>query len=173
MTPCVERLEERKLLSTVLISGTAGPDDIAVGMSGKRIAVIVNGEHRLLPKRTTQIDIVTEEGDDIVRVSPKVKLRARLFGGDGDDLLAGGSGRDSLYGGSGNDTLVGGAGNDLLIGHDGRDLLDGGRGSDLISGTRGENRDYPDRDILVRDRRTDKVEPGATDLVFNGYFTVL
>ena len=72
-------------------------------------------------------------GNDSIRVTPRLKLPAWLYAGDGNDLLRGGGG---------DNVLVGGAGNDLLVGGDGRNLLIGGRGSDRLVGG-------PQDDILI------------------------
>ena len=65
---------------------------------------------------------------------------ARLFGGQGNDILTGGSGADQLFGQGGNDTLLGKGGNDLLFGGGGNDTLTGGDGDDQAFGQGGNDR---------------------------------
>ncbi len=60
--------------------------------------------------------------------------RIRMYGNDGDDVLAGGAGDDYLRGDAGDDELSGGAGNDTLDGKDGADELRGGAGDDRLYG---------------------------------------
>ena len=70
----------------------------------------------------------------------------RLFGGEGDDVLAGLGGNDWLSGGAGSDFLFGGSGHDILMydasdahisGGSGIDFLVGGDLSGLLDGTEG------------------------------------
>jgi Ca2+-binding RTX toxin-like protein len=81
---------------------------------------------------------------------------ARIFGGDGNDIITGGSGNDQLFGGSGNDTLIGGGGNDLLIGGGGSDAVNGGDGDDTFVWNPGDGSDAIEG------------EGGADTLQFNG-----
>ena len=59
----------------------------------------------------------------------------RLYGKNGNNILAGGAGNDYLYGREGDDTLEGGTGDDYLSGEDGSDVYLFGRnfGKDTIS----------------------------------------
>lgn len=108
------------------------------------------------------------EGDTLVHI-------AKLFGGDGADVLGGGDwtlkifgrgGNDVIRGGSADETLYGGAGDDTIRGGGGDDVLGGGRGDDLLqsrgsdSGVdrlRGGNGiDAADMDLPPRDRAFDQ-----------------
>ena len=82
-------------------------------------------------------------GNDLVTITPEVKLAVIGHGGDGIDTLVGGSGVNELYGDAGDDLLsgrgnkdklYGDAGDDFLYGYGGADLLDGGDGNDFIYG---------------------------------------
>ena len=59
----------------------------------------------------------------------------RLYGKNGNNILAGGAGNDYLYGREGDDTLEGGTGDDYLSGEDGSDtyIFNKGDGRDTIS----------------------------------------
>ena len=61
----------------------------------------------------------------------------RLFGGDGDDLLAGFAGNDYLDGGSGDDTFFGGLGADLFIVDDTVTNQAGSKGDFIVDFTSG------------------------------------
>ena len=59
-------------------------------------------------------------------------LRARVSGGDGDDVLSGGPNGNSMRGDAGDDRLMGADGEDWLDGGGGSDVLLGGPGDDLL-----------------------------------------
>jgi Ca2+-binding RTX toxin-like protein len=66
--------------------------------------------------------------------------RARLIGGQGNDILTGGAAADLLFGGLGNNTLLGMGGADTLLGGSGHDTLIGGDGHDFVAGLEGDDR---------------------------------
>lgn len=59
---------------------------------------------------------------------------ARVWGGDGNDILYGGNDADKLHGDADNDVLVGYDGADELYGDAGTDELSGGNGRDFLDG---------------------------------------
>jgi trimeric autotransporter adhesin len=63
----------------------------------------------------------------------------KLYGEADDDLLIGYDGDDELYGGDGIDELAGGAGRDFLDGGDKADQLQGGYGADVLYGGQGDD----------------------------------
>lgn len=65
---------------------------------------------------------------------------ARIFGGNGNDVLTGGSGADQLFGQQGNDTLLGKGGADFLFGGTENDTLTGGDADDQVFGESGNDR---------------------------------
>lgn len=99
----------------------------------------------------TSISMKGGSGEDILRLSGAVKLKAIIGGGDGGDTLAGGGGDDTingdgdsdeLHGGGGNDFLIGGEGFDRVYGDDGADIIYGGDGSDKLYGGNGNDKLY-------------------------------
>jgi len=84
--------------------------------------------------------------------TPAAKLDtagARMFGGDGDDLLVGSNRWDRMQGGLGNDTLWGFEGRDYLRGGHGNDNLIGGPGIDDVNGNTGNDHlIYQGRDMM-------------------------
>ena len=60
------------------------------------------------------------------------RIKQKVFGGTGEDLLEGGRGTQRLVGGPDNDTLIGGPGDDVLIGGPGNDSCVGGAGRDIL-----------------------------------------
>lgn len=64
------------------------------------------------------------QGDDQIRLDPRVTQPAWIDGGDGNDLIVSdGSGADMLLGGDGDDVIIDGRGRNVFIGGDGRDRL--------------------------------------------------
>lgn len=95
-------------------------------------------------------------------------VRARLLGGEGDDVITGGSRGDQLFGEQGDDTLLGMGGQDILDGSDGDDFEDGGAGDDRLTG--GEGNDFltggDGFDFLSGDQGEDVLIGGADNDVF-------
>lgn len=63
-----------------------------------------------------------------------------LLGGAGSDILYGEAGQDRLFGQAGDDRLIGGAGNDRLFGNHGADTLSGQAGNDVLDGGQDSDR---------------------------------
>src|SRR5687768_17059889 len=137
-----ETLERRLLLDAVLeaggilrVTGTAGPDVIAVALLGTvpKVRVEINGtQYRFTPASVTSVQIDLKEGND----------RLDIGGGIGGVYCLGGLGEDTIVGGFGPDTLVAGGGKDNVLGNDGDDRLDGGPTSDKVFGGNGADRIY-------------------------------
>ena len=64
---------------------------------------------------------------------------ARMFGGQGDDLIWGSDRWDRIQGGPGDDTIIGLAGRDWIRAGAGADRIDGGAGIDDIRGAAGND----------------------------------
>ena len=83
-------------------------------------------------------------GDDLLEAFEYSDAPSRMFGGDGEDVLAGFGGADELHGGAGDDKLTGSGGADALYGDDGADVLDGdlfeAPAPDVIDGGAGVDR---------------------------------
>jgi Ca2+-binding RTX toxin-like protein len=163
-----EQLEMRRLLSaaiavdhgTLVLRGSSRDDEILVDTvpasrtaSGvAEIRVVFNGRHRtLLAANVKRIRVETGAGDDVVLLGTndfatgdvaafQNSVPARIFGGEGNDLLIGGDGNDSISGGAGHDSVSGGAGDDTLQGDAGADQLTAGTGKDSLHAGRGDDR---------------------------------
>jgi Ca2+-binding RTX toxin-like protein len=116
--------------STLIVTGTAGPDDITVNDA----------------EGASSIQASLLGGDDTFTVGAGVpaSVSATVDGGNGSDTIRGGAGDDVLYGGDDHnpDTLEGGAGDDVIYGvnvfHPRKDSgaarMIGGPGDDLLIG---------------------------------------
>ena len=65
---------------------------------------------------------------------------ARMFGGEGDDMLWGSDRWDRMQGGPGDDVLAGYEGRDYLRGGPGNDMIVGGTNIDDVNGNTGNDR---------------------------------
>lgn len=144
--PIVEAMEARCLLSAAVeggvlaIQGTDQADVISVDVTAGRIRVTMNGQRQQFQaKNVNLIEIKAGDGDDQVRLTARNRIRARVMGEAGNDLLVGGGGNDVIKGGSGDDELHGSAGNDSLAGEGGNDDLFGDAGTDSIDGGVGDD----------------------------------
>ena len=147
--PSLQALESRHALSSTLVngvltvSGTDGPDDIAVNpvvYDGVAHVRVIEGAWATdyPASQVRRVRVFGNGGDD--DISHNVPgLGAALFGGDGRDLIYGDDGRDYLDGGAGRDTLHGWGGNDTLVGGDGGDKLYGEAGYDRLAGGSGDD----------------------------------
>ena len=88
---------------------------------------------------TLAAEVAAGGEDDVVKLDDAATVRARLYGGPGDDELRGGAVADQLSGEGGLDRLYGRAGDDDLRGDDDADRLDGQEGSDLVIGGLGSD----------------------------------
>jgi Ca2+-binding RTX toxin-like protein len=143
----VEQLEERRLLSAVLLNGvltvkaTTGDDSVVVSLAegdATHLAVNVNGTVTTFDVSAVKsIVAYGSSGNDSMKVDNLfgiVPFGVCFKGGDGNDLLIGGNRVDQLLGGLGDDELRGMSGNDFLDGSDGLDKLLGYAGNDEILG---------------------------------------
>lgn len=119
----------------LIVNGTPGNDVILFLPAGNsNIKVLLNGTSLGVFSNVSEIIANGLAGNDIIWVSPAIKVPAILFGGPGNDVLIGGGGPNVLVGGDGNDILVGGSGRDILIGGGGNDYLFGRGGDDILIG---------------------------------------
>ena len=118
----------------LLVGGTDANDRIRVNLVGSDYVVNVNGfiSTFAVADVVGEIRICGHDGDDDIRVGATVSDRARIFAGDGNDLIFGGWGDDVIFAGNGDDRVFGGSGDDTLLGEDGNDRLIGDSGDDLL-----------------------------------------
>jgi hypothetical protein len=81
-----------------------------------------------------------------------------------------GAGNDRVWGGNGDDVIAGGDGNDRIFGRNGDDALDGGNGDDFLSGDVGDDDMVggPGRDKLVGGIGNDSTDSDTNDVVLGG-----
>lgn len=178
--PLLEPLEARQLLSAAVsstwtITGTSGPDNIAVTYNDTTRAFDYFLNNVLIQSRPAaglrKLVINGGAGDDVITVSGTRAVPATLNGGDGNDILTGGIGNDVINGGNGNDTLDGGAGKDQISGGAGADTITGGAGADTIHGNDGNDNinGGAGDDTLYGDAGDDTLQGGdGNDRVFGG-----
>src|SRR5262245_29435878 len=137
----LERLEDRSLLATLTVTGTAGNDAISAWVAGDLLNVSVNGATFSVPSSAfDRIHVLGVGGDDRIKMDVTVTQFAELDGGEGNDSLTAGSSPSILLGGNGIDTLQGGTAGDILMGGAGDDSLAGGEGGDYLVGGAGHDK---------------------------------
>ncbi len=110
-----------------------------------------------------EFDLDGGSGNDRILLDDSALGRAKIVGGDGDDVIFGGGGDDRIFGGAGNDEIHGGGGADTIFGDlgkiedsdddgtidlwraqagsgDGDDVVFGDGGADLVFGGGGDDR---------------------------------
>lgn len=159
------------------VRGTSASDIIRVGLANGIYSVSLNGKSRTFSADDVRaIDVLADDGNDLVDASPST-VPLYLLGGAGRDTLVGGSGNDTLTGGGGNDSITGGhgddrinalAGNDTVVGGEGADRIYGGDGDDKLYGQGGVDRIWAGagNDLLDGGSANDKLygEAGADTL---------
>ena len=131
--PLVEMLEGRRLMSAALVDGvlqvrgTDEDDVITVTQprsNPRRINVAINDDtFAFKAHRVRRVEVRGQDGDDEVSIGNRVRARAKLYGGRGDDTLVGGGAADLLVGGAGDDDLAGGRSKDRLVSGEGQDVF--------------------------------------------------
>jgi Ca2+-binding RTX toxin-like protein len=134
----MERMEDRQMMAAdidldggvLTIQGTNNNDNIAIAAdpsdSDKLIVTVRNLDTGAVLAaddfdREDVQEIVAHglDGNDLIQ--NETDIRAKFFGGNGNDRLFGGGGNDLLDGGANDDRFSGGRGNDELIGGTGSD----------------------------------------------------
>jgi len=119
----------------LVIVGTRRVDNISIYTDGDALEVKFNRDfYNFNAATVSRLAAYGMEGNDTIKVHPKLALNALLDGGFGADRLTSGAGNDILLGRAGNDVLLGGIGLDILIGGVGADRITGGLGDDLLVG---------------------------------------
>jgi Ca2+-binding RTX toxin-like protein len=136
-----ERLEDRRVLATLTVTGTAGNDSISAWVAGDQLNVNVNGAVFSVPSSAfDHIKVLGVAGDDRIKMDTTVTQVAELDGGDGNDSLAAGGATAIMHGGNGDDTLLGGRHSDVLFGGAGNDSIAGGGSDDYLIGGAGNDK---------------------------------
>lgn len=145
---------------TLKINGSDQADVILVGLSesGNQLEVTLNDRAVQVFNvgDVKRIKIYGRGGNDFISIAPEVTIKAKIKGGDGDDVINSGGGSDRIFGGRGNDLIRGGAGRDKIRGGRGNDVLLGEAGNDRIKGNRG-------RDVLIGGVGSDRIRGRKDD----------
>jgi hypothetical protein len=115
------------------VGGTEAADKIRVRRvrhSGLR--VMIDGIDQGIFHPTGRIAVFDGDGNDDIRIGPRVHRAAWLMAGNGNDLLIGGAGNDVLVAGNGHDRLFARGGHDMLVVRPRRDHAHFRRGRDLV-----------------------------------------
>jgi hypothetical protein len=136
------------------LTGTRFDDQISISKSGKNVVVRNKTFTKTLPNRYDSILINAAAGNDLVAISPSLKIDTVLYGSGGNDTLRAGGGSDRLYGQAGVDRCIGGEGDDVIvsIGGEAREAASGGAGADSF---------WIDPDDRVTDLSSDEAANGA------------
>ena len=129
--------------SFTTIATTDEADDVSVrmGMNG-RANVLINGRTYDLPTPLAKNEIlyiVTNGGNDRVKIDPSIQAQTYTYTEDGDDYVHAGSGHTTIYGGNGNDDIRAGTGMTTVYGEDGNDTIRLGEGFGYASGGKGND----------------------------------
>src|SRR5262245_52784488 len=137
----LEDLEQRRLLATLTVMGTADNDAISAYVQGDQLTVNVNGATFSVPNSSIDnIRVLGLAGNDTIKIDLGVSQTTELDGGDGNDRIAAGKGPSKIYGGAGSDVLQGGPSSDIIFGGAGDDSLGGGDGDDYLIGGSGNDK---------------------------------
>jgi Ca2+-binding RTX toxin-like protein len=142
--------------ASLVVQGSAGPDQLTVARSGESWTIsnngpvfpgdgcAVSGANAVACPGNTQLALIVVtggNGDDNIAIDASVpgNAKVRVNGNGGSDAISGGPGDDVLEAGEnyngpddGNDTLIGNGGSDVLYADPGADNLQGGAGNDLL-----------------------------------------
>ena len=179
--PSVEPLEDRRLLSSVvlsngvlMVSGNAGTaNELVVQRSGSTnlFAYANNVNKKVALSSVKSVKFFGGSRDDDIFLASDLKINAEAKGGAGNDTIRlglgndyadGGDGNDRIWTREGNDKAVGGNGDDELKGDAGNDALDGGAGNDNIDGGHGDDTVVggAGNDSLIGNYGNDKIDAG-------------
>ena len=132
--------------STLIISGTNGPDSVALRADPTTAQVIFADDpanvHQFNLADFDAISISLGAGADQFTEESGVLADKTLAidGGNGDDTITTGDGNDVIFAGSGDDTVDAGRGNDTVFLGNGNDFFvwNPGEGSDAVDGGNGQ-----------------------------------
>jgi Ca2+-binding RTX toxin-like protein len=152
------------------LSGTAGDDRIFVKHrrgDASRLQAYINDESHLYAANTVKSILIDGLGEDDQIDLRAIKVAAKIFGGDGNDIIYGSRASDRIIGGDGNDWINGGQSNDVIYGDAGADRLFGDAGRDYIRAGDGADviRGGDDLDNIFATRGEDNVKNNKGDRI--------
>ncbi len=175
----IDRLEERRLLSATIVSGslkigtglwinitgTDANESFTINRLNATTFQVTESTSGFSTTRTGKlmgVRMVGGGGDDTVRADASVMaVNVRFHGLAGNDLFYGGTGNDFFEGGDGDDHAYAAAGNDTLLGGNGNDTLRGELGNDSINGDAGN-------DLIYAGDGNDRADGGADNDLLDG-----
>lgn len=84
----LDLLESRRLFTVVPVTGTAGPDEISISVTGGMVNINVNGAGSALPDASvTGIEIQSLGGDDKITILSNTDNPVTIIAGDGNDTI--------------------------------------------------------------------------------------
>ena len=183
--PVFESLEDRRLLSSVTLSGgvlrlvgdTNRDNDLVVQPKGSSSSLYVYANNVNRTVRLADVRRVEFTGgskDDGIFLASSLDIDAVVNAGDGDDdirlgkgddVVNAGDGDDRIWTRPGNDRATGGGGDDSFLGDTGNDTFDGGAGDDRADGGQGNDAllTGDGDDTLIGGSGNDKLDAGDGD----------
>jgi Ca2+-binding RTX toxin-like protein len=133
--------------TTIVITGTDGPDTISVTANAGNVDIDTNGvvpaEFSFPIAGVTSVVVNLGAANDAFVASGNVStMTMTIDGGAGDDTISGGNSADTVHGGDGADTITPGQGSDSVFGDAGPDTMawNPGDNSDTFAGGDGIDR---------------------------------
>jgi Ca2+-binding RTX toxin-like protein len=190
---CIEALEPRRLLSSVIlhdkilvVHGDNGVHNtISIGYDRReRVTIVLNGVGTAFKKdQLSRIYLVGGHLSDSMRVSEarrEFTIPTRFFSQGGFDTMVGGTeadyficttGDQTIFTGNGDDTVLGGSGNDTIVAGNNFKLIFGGKGNNTI--TTGNGRGFiiggkGNNTITTRGDRFEIFGQGGNDTITGG-----
>ncbi|MCT4577714.1 calcium-binding protein [Donghicola sp.] len=124
--------------------GGAGDDEITAGIPDEEATRILrggDGDDTITDEGSKNTIMRGDDGnDELHSLSTYGNVRAKMYGGSGNDTLYSRSKRDQLFGGEGDDRIVSRSGNELSAGGSGNDTIRAGQGNDTLRGGSGDDR---------------------------------
>jgi Ca2+-binding RTX toxin-like protein len=181
----METLEGRRHLAGVVasldqgvltIQGTSRDDAISVAAGARQFTVFISGQAgpTYANSAVRLVRINAGRGNDSILLSSRLRVRASVEAGPGNDRVGGGGQSDTLFGQQGNDTLVSNGGADYLDGGseddylEGFSVLHGGGGDDTARMALATYRSGIEHETVVdaNDQADQRIFPSAGRLKF-------
>jgi Ca2+-binding RTX toxin-like protein len=160
--PCIEKLENRRLMASIALSGgvlnvvgaTGQPNTLTVGLLPGDTSIYATFSYPTnkgvvsktkdypLGKKLRQIRIVGGNKSDLITIDQtngSFPIATIILTHNGNDIVVGGDEPDKITCGNGIDSVNSGDGNDTLLAGTGSDTLIGGNGNDQLHSGRGHD----------------------------------
>jgi Ca2+-binding RTX toxin-like protein len=111
------------------IQGGAGSDDLSGGAGADQLYLHGGPDDDRLTGGKLRHRLAGDDGDDVLQLGV---TGGSAYGGDGNDILRGDDGGDYLEPGRGDDRILAEGGNDQIFAYYGRDTIQGGSGREVV-----------------------------------------